>query len=143
MIGLLFGLLQITSHVAAEPDGVARVAIPLRPRINDPKFASQWAHHNRGQAKAYGGGRCGVVGCDIKTPKAWTIQQGIPMITLAIIDTGVDETHFDFSGRVVAGWDFVNGDALATDDHGHGTACAGIAAAEDSTAIKSFCSVVI
>lgn len=54
---------------------------------------------------------------------------------VAILDTGIDYTHPDLGGcfgtgcKVMAGYDFVNGDADPWDDAGHGTHCAGIVAA--------------
>lgn len=59
-------------------------------------------------------------------------------ITIAVIDTGVDYTHPDLGGclgvncKVRGGYDFVNNDADPMDDVGHGTHCAGIAAANGS-----------
>jgi subtilisin family serine protease len=50
-------------------------------------------------------------------------------IVLAVLDTGLDAGHPEFSGRAQSGWDYVNNDNDPTDDHGHGTACTGIAAA--------------
>lgn len=50
-------------------------------------------------------------------------------ILIGILDTGVDPEHPDLKGKVLKGYDFVNNDADAFDDHGHGTHCAGIAAA--------------
>jgi subtilisin family serine protease len=41
----------------------------------------------------------------------------------------VDLTHPDLAAKIVGGYDFVNDDASAQDDHGHGTHVAGIAAA--------------
>ena len=59
---------------------------------------------------------------------------------IAIIDTGVDYTHVDLNDNYVAdlenddigGYDFVNEDEDPMDDNGHGTHCAGTAAAEDN-----------
>ncbi len=113
-------------HVlSAEPS--RRYSILLTP--NDPTYPSQWAHNNTGQAISHGGGLVGTPDADTDTPEAWDLGTGSPNLILAILDTGVDLGHPEFAGRVVPGWDFVNGDADASDDHGHGTACAGIALA--------------
>ncbi len=56
-------------------------------------------------------------------------------MVIAIIDTGVDYLHPDLGGgigplyKVIAGYDFINDDNDPMDDNGHGTHCAGIAAA--------------
>ncbi|MBN2805403.1 MAG: S8 family serine peptidase, partial [Prolixibacteraceae bacterium] len=51
-------------------------------------------------------------------------------VVIGIIDTGIDYNHPDLSnGKVIGGYDFVNEDDDPMDDHGHGTHCAGIAAA--------------
>lgn len=49
---------------------------------------------------------------------------------VAVIDTGVDYTHEDLSGRVILGYDYVNNDPDPMDDNGHGTHVAGIIAAK-------------
>src|SRR5438552_5053655 len=61
--------------------------------------------------------------------EAWTVTRGDPKVVIAIVDTGIDATHPDLSGRVVGGTDLYNGDDDPADDNGHGTAVAGIAAA--------------
>lgn len=58
---------------------------------------------------------------DLWNPKAQTL--------VAIVDTGVQANHPDLAGKVVGGYDFANNDGDPSDDHGHGTHCAGIAAA--------------
>ena len=53
-------------------------------------------------------------------------------VKVAIIDTGIDYIHPDLNDNYKGGYDFVNNDADPKDDHGHGTHCAGIVAAEDN-----------
>jgi len=65
----------------------------------------------------------------INGPAAWDVSTGSRAITIAIADTGIDLTHPDLAGKIVTGYDFVHNDSVAQDDHGHGTHCAGIAAA--------------
>ncbi|MDH7475678.1 MAG: S8 family peptidase [Anaerolineae bacterium] len=65
----------------------------------------------------------------IEGPKAWGITTGSSLVTIAVIDTGVDLDHPDLQDKIVPGWDFVNNDATPDDDHSHGTHVAGIAAA--------------
>ena len=52
---------------------------------------------------------------------------------VAIVDTGIDHSHPDISANYAGGYDYVNDDTDAMDDNGHGTHCAGIAAAVDNT----------
>ena len=65
-------------------------------------------------------------------PKAWDVTQGSSKLIVAVLDTGVDSNHPDLRGALVAGWDFVNNDADASDDHGHGTAVAGVIGARSN-----------
>jgi len=85
---------------------------------NDPSYASQY-HLPKIQANL-----------------AWDITKGTTARTIAIIDTGIDLQHTDLSGKIVAGYDFVNYDTNADDDQGHGTHCAGIAAASTNNALN-------
>ena len=109
----------------AEPDGLMHALVAP----DDSLFAEQWAHRNTGQAVAFDSSLVGVPDCDTDTDLAWDLGTGDPAIVLAIIDSGVDGAHEEFVGRIVAGYDFVHDDDDPMDDRGHGTACAGIAAA--------------
>ena len=88
--------------------------------------------------------------------RAWKLGRGGP-ITIAVVDSGVNLRHPDLrenlwtnprevpgngtdddgDGRVddVHGWDFANGDPDPSDDNGHGTHVAGIAAARGDNRI--------
>ncbi len=89
---------------------------------NDPLFGNQWHLQNTGQ----GGG---LVGADIKAPAAWDHATGAGM-TIAVIDTGVQVAHPDLL-QYSLGYDPLNGagPTNAQDPVGHGTRCAGVAAA--------------
>lgn len=55
-------------------------------------------------------------------------------INLAILDSGLDQTHPDFAGRAITKASF-NGQPSTDDIRGHGTHCAGIAAGPRQSAI--------
>jgi subtilisin family serine protease len=79
---------------------------------------------------------------------AWDKEPSAQSQVVAVIDTGVDQSHYDLAGNIftnpaetpsngidddrngyvddVYGYDFVNKDADPADDHGHGTHVAGI-----------------
>lgn len=65
----------------------------------------------------------------IVMPRAWDLSIGNPNIKIAIVDTGVNYNHEDLKGKVILGKDTVNNDNDPMDDQGHGTHCAGDAAA--------------
>jgi thermitase len=77
---------------------------------NDPYLSSQW-HLPK-----------------IGATTAWDNTQGTG-VTIAILDSGVDTKHPDFSGRLVAGYNFVDGNTNVEDVRSHGTKVAGAAAA--------------
>ncbi|GIV10881.1 MAG: hypothetical protein KatS3mg020_0372 [Fimbriimonadales bacterium] len=86
---------------------------------NDPRYSQQ-----------YGLAR-------IQANLAWDIWQPQRTVYIAIIDTGIDSNHPDLtnkmrrhSGGAVYGYNTLNNTTNALDDNGHGTHCAGIAAAE-------------
>lgn len=89
---------------------------------NDPLFANQWHLSNTGQ----GGG---TIGADIKAQAAWNHATGNGL-TIAVIDTGVETTHPDLSLRGLGYDPFLGAGANNGNDVlGHGTRCAGVAAA--------------
>ena len=55
-------------------------------------------------------------------------------VRVCVLDSGINQTHPAFAGAVVAQHDFVNGDAIAQDDNGHGSNVAGIVASRDASA---------
>lgn len=59
----------------------------------------------------------------INAPQVWAAGLKGQGIKVAVVDTGLDDTHPDFAGRIVAMKSFV-GDS-ARDDNGHGTHVAG------------------
>lgn len=65
----------------------------------------------------------------VNAPEAWDITTGSDSVILAVIDSGIDSRHPEFSGRLVRGYDFIDDDGTPQDDCGHGTHVAGIAAA--------------
>jgi thermitase len=127
--------------VYAEPNYIMRrAAIP-----DDPRFAQQYGLHNTGQSG-------GVPDADIDAPEGWAAAGlgAFPATgagaTIGIIDTGIASAHEDLAGKVVAcggvrsfGLNLLGLLSLlddpavvggrCTDDNGHGTHVAGIAAA--------------
>ncbi len=100
---------------------------------NDPLFPSQWNLFR------------------MQVPSAWDWTRGSPQVVVAVLDTGVDYNHPELApnlwvntGEIPSngvdddgnglvddylGYDFAYNDPNPMDDHGHGTACAGIVAA--------------
>ncbi|WP_426161560.1 S8 family serine peptidase [Pseudoduganella sp. R-34] len=83
---------------------------------NDPYLGSEW--------------HIGKIGASA----AWDKTQG-GNITIAILDSGVDASHPDFSGRLVAGYNTYDNNTNTADVCGHGTKAAGSAAAASNNAI--------
>ncbi|HKN39142.1 MAG TPA: S8 family serine peptidase, partial [Acidimicrobiia bacterium] len=64
-----------------------------------------------------------------RSPSAWDVTTGSDDVVVAVLDSGVDATHPDLAGRLVAGTNIANHDNDPADDRGHGTRMAGIIAA--------------
>ena len=99
----------------AEPNGICYmdVVVPVTP--NDSAYGSQWAPQLTG------------------AENAWGVTTGDVGVTIATTDTGVDGTHPDLGGKVIAGYDTYNNVPILvgvdSSVYSHGTHCAGIAAA--------------
>jgi len=92
-----------------------RVAYPMQTFDvpNDPRYAPAQAPYLRA----------------VRAPRAWSIGRGGPGVRIAIIDTGVKARHEDLAGRVVGTYNAVPGESGVSDNEGHGTAVASMAAA--------------
>lgn len=64
----------------------------------------------------------------VRAETAWAKGAGEGVV-VAVVDSGVDPTHEDLRGNVIAGRDFVDDDNDPRDESGHGTHVAGIVAA--------------
>ncbi len=132
-----WGQVDETIHLLQKHGWVAEAypdrAYALAYTPNDPLFPSQWNLHR------------------MQLPQAWDWTRGRPDVVVAVLDTGVDYTHpelvpnlwvntqevpqngVDEDGNGLVddhlGYDFAYNDPDPMDDHGHGTACAGIVAA--------------
>lgn len=114
--------------LTAEPNIVVPQESHYRPR--DSMYAKQWyLNHNSGTSLA--------AGSHIEVEKAWDITRGNRSVVVAVADDAIDLNHPDFqgTGKIVAPKDFKDKDFLPLPDsseESHGTACAGIAVAEEN-----------
>ena len=87
--------------------------------VNDPFYAArQWYLQRVGMSRA------------------WQMSQSssafggqLATVTVAVIDSGIDEGHPEFSGRLLPSVNYVSPGAAVVDDCGHGTHVAGLVAA--------------
>ena len=105
----------------------------LQLSTNDQYFTQQWALNNTGQSG-------GVAGIDIKALQTWSITTGSPNIQVAILDVGVELNHPDLVNNLLPGYDATGNNSNGapinnTGDNAHGTACAGIVAAQANNTI--------
>lgn len=93
-----------------------RIVAPETTIANDPDYRSAWHLATLG------------------APTAWDIAKGAG-VTVAILDSGVDSTHPDLAGQLVAGWNLADNNSNTTDVYGHGTEVAGVVAAASNNNI--------
>ncbi|MCH2133659.1 MAG: S8 family serine peptidase [Phycisphaerales bacterium] len=117
---------------------------------DDPLYPQQWPLNNVGQGiddlgeslyECDGVGTVppGLVDADMDVPEAWALEVGAGDVLVAVIDTGADLDHPELAAKLVDGYNFIPGeDPLDTQDSialSHGTAIAGIIAAETNNGI--------
>ncbi len=108
-ISLRRNLWRVYSRRAISPIGVEYIEPNYRIhllQVNDPAQTSQWYLPR------------------INAFQGWQFSQGSPSVVVAVLDSGVDSTHYDLAGKVLDKASFVGGDA--TDRIGHGTRVCGI-----------------
>ena len=113
----------------AEPD--LSFQLELKHTPNDSLYPQQWHLKNRGDAVGL------AIGADVKAEEAWDITRGKREVVVCVMDDGFDVGHPDFNvpGKIVAPRDFGQGDFDPNpgfEDDNHGTACAGVAIAEEN-----------
>src|SRR5581483_6642613 len=109
--GLVFGLVGLGATPGSRPAGRPAASLRVLAGVpNDPSYAGS-------QAPYLGA---------LNLPSAWDRTTGSDSVVVAVVDSGVDPTHPDLAGHVVAGRNIVSGGADTTDEIGHGTKMAGI-----------------
>jgi thermitase len=127
--GLSKELKNTPGVVDASPNYYAVIADSTLEVPNDPYFQYQYALQNTGQVYYPQDNKSGTAGCDMNALTGWEWTTGSNDIIIAVIDSGVANDHVDLSGKVIAGYNFIDDNTNAYDDHGHGTLVASIAAA--------------
>ena len=120
---------RIVPAVAANLPEAAVVALQRNPRViavdpdveitaTDLELDNTWGVKHVGAGEVHAAGNKGAG------------------VTVAVLDSGIDDDHPEFDANYLGGYDFVNGDSDPFDDNGHGTHVAGtIGAADDDTGV--------
>jgi thermitase len=76
-----------------------------------------------------------------RTTRAWDATRGSSAVKIAVLDSGVDASQPDLKDNLLPGYDFFNNDSDPSDDYGHGTPAAGVAAArsDNGIGVASYC----
>lgn len=127
--------LKIANRLSSQPEILtAEVNIICQQesyyRPSDDSYNQQWYLN-------HSGGTLLAAGSHIDAEQAWNITRGARSVVVAIMDDAVDTNHPDFQGegKIVAPRDFKDRDFLplpTSSQESHGTACAGVAVAEET-----------
>ena len=114
--------------LAAEPNILIQQEPHYKPK--DSLYPQQWYLNNNG-------GNQLIVGSHISVEQAWDITRGVRSVVVAMVDDSFDLNHPDFQGigKVVAPRDLKENTFLplpGEKETSHGTACAGLAVAEEN-----------
>ena len=123
-------LQSIPEVLAAEPNVLIQTETHYKP--SDNLYTQKW------YIKQNGGNEL-VASSHIAVEQAWDITRGVRSVVVAVVDDSFDLNHPDFqgSGKIVAPRDLRENDFLplpSEKERSHGTACAGIALAEENGA---------
>ncbi len=83
---------------------------------NDPLFGQQWQYPK------------------IKAPEAWYLVRGSAGVAIAVLDTGIDQSHEDLWAKIQRNVNFTTSRTV-DDRYGHGTHVAGSAAASTNNGL--------
>jgi len=75
----------------------SRDAPLLLTSVDDPQFEEQWQLHSPDTFKA-----------SLNVVEAWDITHGSADVVVAVVDTGIDYSHPELTGRILPGYDFVS-----------------------------------
>ena len=114
----------------AEPDYIRSASFAPNDTVYQGVADAQWNMKNLP----------GAGGIDM--PNAWDVSTGLPSVVVAILDTGVAYRNTgtvakapDLGDNFLQGYDFINNDPYADDDHGHGTHVCGTVAQATNNAL--------
>ena len=103
---------------------LAQLGRDTRVRLAQPM--NGFAVQSQGYNDPYADLQRGFIGIDAAGAQQWSLGEHV---RVAVIDTGLDTTHPDFGGRVVAQQNFVDRDNTQFNSDRHGTEVAGVISA--------------
>jgi len=103
----------------------ANTSAPTTFQPNDPYYSTMYSSSHYGNVDQWGPPA-------VSAPAAWEVTLGDRSIVIGIVDTGVDDSHPDLASKIVGEYSYVGS---IKDGFGHGTHCAGIAAAATNNVV--------